>query len=295
MRVNPDITSDVLAALARTRGEEERALTQMSSGRRVNVPSDDPAAAAMLVVNHAQAASTDQFLRSVDGVRVQLQTADSALNSVVLALQRAISLGTEGANGTLSDANRASITQELEGVQDQILNLANLSFQGEYVFAGTNNRTQPFVLDNSDPSGVSYAGNAGVNSVRIGEGLNLQVNLPGTTLFLAPAGNTFQAVQNLIQAMTTGSGIGEAVGQVRTAFDNVTAQRVFYGNALNQLDSQDTNLNNVKLQVASAENQIGGADLADTTSQLVNAQSSRDATLAAAARIGQDSLFDYLK
>src|SRR5437879_1614363 len=108
MRVNPNITPDVLDALSRTRFEEETALTQLSTGRRVNVPSDDPSAAAVLVVNRAQSARADQFLRSIAGVRLQLQTADSTLNSVVLALQRAISLGTEGANGTMSAANRAS-------------------------------------------------------------------------------------------------------------------------------------------------------------------------------------------
>jgi flagellar hook-associated protein 3 FlgL len=295
MRVNPNITPDVLAALARTRAQEETALTQMASGRRVNVPSDDPAAAAVLVVNHAQSASTDQFLRSIASVRLQLQTADSTLNSVVLALQRAISLGTEGANGTLSDANRASIAEELKGVQDQLVSLANLSFQGEYVFAGTNNRTQPFAVDASQASGVSYAGNDDVNSVRIGEGLSMQVNLSGSTLFLSPGGNVFQAMSDLIEAMTTGTDVGTAVSQVRAAFDNVTAQRVFYGNALNQLDSQDTNLNSVQLQLSNEENQIGGADMAATASALVNAETARNATLAATAKMSQNSLFDYLR
>jgi flagellar hook-associated protein 3 FlgL len=295
MRVNPDIAADVLAALARTRTAEETALTRISTGRRVNVPSDDPAAAAVLVINRSQSASTDQFLRSTASIRLQLQTADSTLNSVVLALQRAISLGTEGANGTQSDANRASIAEELKGVRDQLLSLANLSFQGEYVFAGTNNRTAPFVLDNTQPAGVNYAGNADVNSVAIGDGLKTQVNRPGNALFLAAGGNVFQAMHDLIQGMTTGVGIGSAISQVRAAFDNVTAQRVFYGNALNQLDSQDTNLNNVKLQLSNEEDQIGGADLAATSSALVNAETARNATLAATGRISQNSLFDYLR
>jgi flagellar hook-associated protein 3 FlgL len=295
MRVNPNITPDVLNALARTRSEERTALTQLSTGRRVNVPSDDPAAAAVLVVNRAQAARADQFLRSIAGVRLQLQTADSTLNSVVLALQRAISLGTEGANGTVSAANRASISEELKGVQDQLLSLANLSFQGEYVFAGTNTRTQPFVLDGSQTSGVRYDGNTDVNSVRIGDGLSAAVNLPGSQVFMAPGGNVFQTMQDLIQAMTTGSGIDTAVSQVRAAFDNVTAQRVFFGNAMNQLDSQNTNLNSVKLQLSSQENGLGGADLAEATSALVNAETARNATLAATGKMSQNTLFDYLR
>ena len=67
-----------------------------------NVASDDPAAAAMQVQTADQTVAGDQFLRSISSVTGELQTADSALSSCVTALQRAITLGVEGANGTLS-------------------------------------------------------------------------------------------------------------------------------------------------------------------------------------------------
>jgi len=107
MRINPNVTADLLASLANAQNEQNTAMLQMASGRRVNTPSDDASAAAILVQNQAQSSQADQFLRSADSVQAQLQTTDSTLNSVVLALQRAISLGVQGANGTLSDANRA--------------------------------------------------------------------------------------------------------------------------------------------------------------------------------------------
>jgi flagellar hook-associated protein 3 FlgL len=294
MRINPNVTADLLASLANAQNEQNTAMLQMASGRRVNTPSDDPSAAAILVQNQAQSSQADQFLRSADSVQAQLQTTDSTLNSVVLALQRAISLGVQGANGTLSDANRASVVGELNGIQDQLIGLANLSFQGQFVFAGTATQAQPFVADATQPSGVRYDGNAGTNSVAVGDGVTMQVNLPGSQIFAAPGSDMFKAVHDLITALQTNTGIDPAVTGVRAAFDHVTAQRVFYGNAMNQLQSQQTYLNNDKLLLSQQENAVGGADLAAATTNLLSAQNARSAALAAAGKISQLSLFDYL-
>jgi len=294
MRVNPNPTPGLLDALQRTQREVEDAMLQMSSGRRVNVPSDDPAAAAVLVQNQAESAQVDQFLKTSSSLSYQLQTADSTLNSVVLALQRAISLGVEGATGTLSDANRASLAQEVSGIRDQLVSLANLSFQGRFVFAGTETQTQPFVVDPTQTSGVRYDGNTQVNYVTIGEGLSQQTNLPGTQIFMAPGSDMFQAVTDLVTSLQNGTGMDAAVVGVRAAFDFVTGQRVFYGNAVNQIEGQQSYLNTEKLQLSQQQNDVGGADLAAAASNLVNTQNARSATLEAVGRVSQLNLFDYL-
>jgi flagellar hook-associated protein 3 FlgL len=295
MRVNRDSTNDLLVALARTEKQSQTAFLQVSSGRRVNVPSDDPTAAAILVSNRARTDQTDQYLRSITSIQGELQTADATLNSAVSALQRAISLGVQGANGTLSNANRLSIADDVTGIEEQILSLANLSFQGRYVFAGTNSKTTPFVKDATQPSGIRYDGNAGVNSVAVGEGFQLAVNLPGSTLFMDSAGPVFQALNDLVVALQTNTGIDNAVTQLRAAYDHVTTERVFYGNVLKQLESQQSFLGSVKLQLAGEENDVGGADLAAALSRLANAQDARTATLQAAGIVSQVNLFDFLK
>ena len=294
MRINPNITSDLLAAVNNAQEQQNTAMLQMASGRRVNKPSDDPAAAAVLVQNQAQSDAVDQYLRSADSIQAQLQTTDSTLNSAVLALTRAISLGVQGANGPLSDANRASVVGELNGIQQQLLSLANLNFQGQYVFAGTATQTQPFVLDATQPSGVRYDGNGGTNSIQVGNGISVQTNLPGSQLFTTPGSDMFQAVHDLITALQTDTGIDTAVSGVRAAFDQVTAQRVFYGNALNQLQSQQTYLNSDKLQLSQQQNTVGGADMAAAATNLLSAQNARTAALEVAGRVSQSSLFDFL-
>src|SRR4030088_1173831 len=138
MRVNPNPIADILASIALDQQIQETALAQLASGRRVNLPSDDPAAAATLSLYHAQASPDDQFLQVISGVSARLQVADSTIGSVVSSLDRAISLGI-GGGATLSNANRSAIVTELQGLQQQILGLANTSFQGSYIFAGTAN------------------------------------------------------------------------------------------------------------------------------------------------------------
>ncbi len=296
LRVNPNQTPDLLAALQTAQQQRDAALEQLATGRRVNKPSDDPAASAQVVVNHDLSSQVDSFQSSSSSLSGQQQTADSTLSSVVTALQRAITLGVQGGNsGTLSDTDRNDIATELRAVQTQLVSLANVAYQGRFIFSGTEQGTAPYVVDTTSPSGVRYVGNTGVNTVAIGNGYQLQVNLPGPQLFSSSQGNMFQSIQDLITAVTTNTGIDTAVSGVRKAFDFVTSQRVFYGNGLNQIQSQQTFLDTQKTQLSSQENVIAGADIAAAASQLVNSENARNATLAAIGRVSQTTLFDFLK
>lgn len=295
MRVNPNPMPDLLAALNQTKLEAQQATLEIASGRSVNEPSDNPTAAALLIENNDQATFNTGYLQSLNSVQGQLSTADSTLSSVVTALQRAISLGVEGANGTLSDGDRASIASELQGIQSQLVSLANTSYQGRFVFAGTNTNTPPFVVDNTAPSGVRYVGNSGVNQVSIGSGYKLAVNQPGSQLFSASGNDVFLAINSLIQALQSNTGIADAVSSLSAASSYLSAQRVFYGSAMNQAQSQTTYLNTAKLQISQQQNTLGAADLATTATNLAQSQIDTQATLAAISKFSQNNLFDYLK
>lgn len=297
MRVNPNPYPDLLAALDQTQQQINADEQQIASGQSVNAPSDNPAAAAELLQNADQTAQADQFLRSIGSIQGELQNADSALSSVVTALQRAISLGVEGANGTVNGADRSALATEVQGIQSQLLNLANLTYQGSYVFAGTATQTTPYVLDSNSPSGVTYQGNTGVNQVTLGNHFSLQTNLPGSQLFSAAGSDMFQAIQDLItnlQAGTTTS-VGAAVNEVSAAYNYLNTQRVFYGNGVNQLNAQQTDLNSETTQLAQQQNTLAAANLPAVISNLVTAQTARQATLEAIGGTARTDLFDFLK
>jgi flagellar hook-associated protein 3 FlgL len=295
MRINPNPLPDLLAALQQNQQELNTDLEELSTGLSVNQPSDDPAAAALLVQNADQTAQADQYERSISSVQGELQNADSTLSSVVTALQQAISLGVEGANGTVNAADRQAIATEVQGIQSQLVGLANLSYQGSFVFAGTASQTAPYALDSSSPSGVTYAGNSEVNSITVGNDFTIQTNLPGSQLFSNSGNDMFQSIQDLITSLQSGNNISAAVGEVSSAYSYLNQQRVFYGNAVNQLQSQTTFLNSETTQLAQQVNTVAGADLPTVITSLTSGQTSRQAALEAIAATQQTDLFNYIR
>jgi flagellar hook-associated protein 3 FlgL len=285
---------DLMAALNQTELEEQQAELQISTGKSVNEPSDNPTAAALLVENNDQATFTAGYLESISVVQGQLATADSTLSSINTALQQALSLGVEAANGTESASDQAAIANQLQGIQTQILSLANTTYEGNYLFGGTVTNTAPFVLGGDDGSGVAYSGNTDVNEVSIGTGYNLAVNVPGSQLFLAPGNSVFLAVNNLIQAVQTNTGIGTAANALSSATSYLSGQAVFYGNATDQTQSETNYLNAAKLQISQQQTTLGGADLAAAATNLSQAQTDNQAAIAAIAKLSQDNLFNYL-
>jgi flagellar hook-associated protein 3 FlgL len=240
--------------------------------------------------------SCDQYLRSISSVDSELQTADSSLNSAVTALQRAITLGVEGANGTLSQQDRNTLAQEVTGITQQVLSVANLSYNGHYVFAGTDNSQPPYVADGTGT--VAYQGNDNVNSVEIGVGHSVAVNQPGSQLFSAAGADVFQALNNLTTALedpsSTTDDIGDATTAVRTAYDQLTAARSFYGSTIDQLVSTEDFLNSENVQLGQQQNSTVGVDMNVAATNLTSAEAARTATVQAAASVNQVSLMDYL-
>jgi flagellar hook-associated protein 3 FlgL len=296
IRINPDPSPDLLAAISLNRQAQNTALQQISSGRQVNQLSDNPAASAEDVLNHVQSNQDDQFLHNITALQSQGQAIDSTLSSVVQAVTQAISLGVEGATGTLSDADRQAVAQQLIGIRNRVLGLANQSYQGNYVFAGTATSTQPFVLDSTQADGVKYNGNTNVNTIKISAGQTIAINLPGSQIFTNPSGDVLGSLNGLITALQNNSGIAAANANLDQAFTQLTTQRVFYGNALQQLQSSQTFLSSEKVQLAQQENSLVGVDLSVAITNLEQAGVATSAILSATSRILSTlNLLNYLK
>jgi flagellar hook-associated protein 3 FlgL len=120
-------------------------LKQLSTGLRVNEPSDDPAAAANDAISLAASANNDQYTQNISNLTSQLQTADSSLSSIVTSLNSAVTLGYEGGTGTSSTSDRQAIAQQVAGVLSNVVAQANATYQGAYLFGGSDTATAPVV------------------------------------------------------------------------------------------------------------------------------------------------------
>jgi flagellar hook-associated protein 3 FlgL len=222
-----------------------------------------------------------------------VQTADSALSSVVSSLTQAISLGTEGANGTNSASNQQAIATQVQGILSSVVSQANLSYQGAYVFAGTASTTVPYTASSG---GYTYNGNSGVNSVQVGDQLNVQTNLPGDQIFSNSTNNVLGSLSSLVTALQSGNSasIASATTDVSSALNYVSQQRVVYGNAESQLNSQETYLQQETVSLTSQATSLIGIDTAKAAVNLTQAETDNSAALAAASKVVPNTLLSYL-
>ncbi|MGA3128287.1 MAG: flagellar hook-associated protein FlgL [Candidatus Korobacteraceae bacterium] len=298
MRVNPNYSADMVNLMDQAQQNESNAIQQLSTGRRVNLPSDDPAAEAAMVNENSQAAAVDQYTANSDSLTDVLNTANSTLDSAVTLLQRAVSLGVEGAGGTMNQSDLNSIATEVSGIQSQMLSLANTSYAGQYLFAGTATGTAPYVADSSDPTQINYVGNSQQNQVQIGTGLSVASNLPGSSIFSQSGANVFTALQSLVTALQSGdtSSISAAETSVGNSLNAVDTAQVFYGNTVNELTTNETYLAQEKVNITTYQNTLVSADTATAATNVTQAETALNATVAAAAQINQQAnLLDYIQ
>lgn len=297
MRVNPNYSTDMVMLMNQAQQSEDTAAQQLSTGRRVSLPSDNPAAEAAMIGENSRSTAVDQYTANSDSLKDVLNTADSTLNSVVTLLQRAVSLGVEGANGTMNQTDLNSIAEEVSNIKSQMLSLANTSYAGQYLFSGTANAGAPYVVDATNSQQIDYVGNSQQNQVQIGTGLSVSANLPGSSLFSQSGANVFDALQSLVTALQSGSStsIATAGSSVSTALNAVDTAQVFYGNTVNELTSNETYLSQEKVNIATYQNTLVSADTASAATAMTQAETALNATVAAAAKINQVSLLDYLK
>jgi flagellar hook-associated protein 3 FlgL len=295
MRIDPNIVPEILAGLQQSQASLNTALKQVSTGKSVTVPSDNPAAAADMVQNTIETGNVDQYTQNIGSVLSTVQSASSALNSVVTSLTQALTLGTEGANGTTSASNRQELATQVQGILTSVVSFANTSVGGAFLFSGTGTTT-PYTADSSSPTGYTYNGTNDTNSVQVGDQLSVAVNLPGSQVFSNPSNNVLGSLSSLVTALQSGnsSAIETATNGVDSALNFVGQQQVFYSSAQAQLNSQETYLQQDTVTLASQENNLIGVDMATAATNLSQAETANSAALAAAAKVLPTSLLNYL-
>jgi flagellar hook-associated protein 3 FlgL len=296
MRVTSNMVPDILAGLQQSQATLNAALEEVSTGKSVTQPSDNPAASAQMVNNTIESGNVDQYSQNVSSVLSTVQSADSALSNVVSSLSSAISLGTQGANGTTNASNLQAIVSQVQNILNSVVSQANASYGGVYLFGGTATASAPYAADPSSPDGYTYTGNSTTNSVEVGDTLSVQVNLPGNQVFSNASTNVIGSLSSLVTALKSGdtSSIASAVTGVTNAMNYVSQQRVFYANAESQLNAQDSALKQETVTLTSQQTSLIGVDMAQAATQLSQAETANSAALAAAAKVLPNSLLNYL-
>lgn len=273
---------------------------QLATGRRVNRASDDASAYATARAMETLENRYDQYARSIGAANYWVDSTQDALDGLADLFANAYENGIQGGTDTLNDDDRAILAEELESTLQEVLDGLNRQAGGEYLFAGTDTQTTPFVLDGaagSDAAGVSYYGNAGDRVRAVAPGLDLAVNIPGGDVLTTDAGTTItDALQNLIDALNADDtdAIQDATAQVAEARDHLIDLGSRAGTIAERLNLSETQLQDVSLLAAQRRSEAEDADLAEVAVQLQQSQTGLQAALQVTASVRQMSLLNYL-
>ena len=299
MRVNPFYVSNLVSSLNDAQSNQQQLTAELSSGVRVNSLSDDPLAAGENVELLNQIQRDDSFTQTSNLVQGQLQVADSALGSVVSQLTQAISLATGANNGTLNASDRQSIANQIAGIRDEVVSLANTAYQGQYIFGGSQTATAPFTISGTMSAATAvYHGDAVVNQLVTPNGQMIQLNAPGDQTFTAAGANSvLGALNHLVADFASGqAGPGSAADTtaLSTALNFVSQQRVVLDNSLTRLTAATDAAASEQTQLTAAQTNLMQADVAKVATQLSLSKTQQTALESVIAQLGSGSLFDKL-
>jgi flagellar hook-associated protein 3 FlgL len=299
MRVDPNYISNLAAALNQSTGQENTLTSELSSGLRVASLSDGPVAVAQSTLLGSSIAKDDTFVQTASGVSSRMQVTDSTLGEVVTQITSALSTAVSGNNGTLNASDLASVAQTLSGIRDQVLSLANTSYQGQYLFGGSQGSVPPFTLDTSTtPATAVYNGDANVQYVQTPSGQQIQVNLPGSAVFGAAGSGVLGALNQLISDFSSGAttaSLTADTGALTTALGQLSSQRSTLDSALSRLQATSTYAQTEETQLKVAQSNLVSADPAAVATQLSQAEVQHQALLSVMNALGSANLFSLMK
>ena len=281
MRVNPNYVANLAVALNTTQASKEQLSQQLSSGVRVNSIGQDPIAAGQNVMLLNQIRQDDCFTQSASLVTGRLQVADSALGSVVSQLTTAVSLAISANNGTKSTNDVQAISNQLAGIRDEVMTLANTSYQGQYLFAGTKTAAAPFSTDTStSPATTNYGGDTTTVYLSMPNGQKIPLNVPGNQIFQG-VHEVFAALNDLIADYSNGTvDLTQAsahTGALTASLNYLSQQRVVLDNSITSLSAASAAINNEKTQLAVSQTNLMQADVAQIATQLSLAETQQTA------------------
>ena len=296
-------TEKYLADLDRIQGTMDLVQRRLSSGVRVERPSDDPAAVSAILNKQSQIAGSTQAQNNLNQLKTELDTGDSVLQQAIKSVEQAISLATQ-AGSTLSAPENAILLRQAQDIQSQLVNVSRTVVDGRYIFSGDLGRQALYAVDSTQPNGVAQLTSAtSTRAVSDPGGGTIWVAKTAQDIFdarnadgSAASGNVFAAVGSLIAALEHNDTSGmQAVGEsLKASDDHLNRQLGLYGIAQNRVADA---LNATANRLVTEKQDLSGlrdTDAAGAAVELNQIMLQQQAALSARAKAPPRSLFDYL-
>lgn len=266
MRITDNMRFDtVQQSLASLRSRQAELTSQISSGSKINAPSDDPVAAARLTRIAAQASRTADYRSTIDTVRSDLQLGEGSLAQASDLMVRAKELALQGANGALTADDRKTLATEVATLQAQFLSTANARGSRGYLFSG--NRTDTATLSGNG----DFQGDDSEHTVEISPGVTTAVSVTGAEAFTTAGGvDAYATLTSLRQALETddADGVAATLGNLESSRAQIVRVQAKTGLIMNRLDSADEALSVTALELDRRRSEVGDVDPFSALSEL---------------------------
>lgn len=296
-----------LSNLQRRQQALSQSQEQLTSGKRVRRPSDDPAAAAAAERALAAVSRSEAQMRALDTSRNAMQMSESALGHAGELMQQARELLVSAGNGSRTDQDRQAIAQAMRGLRDDLLAVSNRSDgAGRYLFGGQGADSQP-LLDS--PGGVAYNAASGQLLAASGEASPLSIDGQAAWLQAPNPANpgsplsVFDVLDRVVGELLTpgrtsaqiSQTVSSGMGDIDTTANNLSAWRARTGEALRRIDGIEERLSQTKLDAQRDRSEAEDLDMLQAISDFQNRQTGYDAALKAYSTVQQMSLLQYLR
>jgi flagellar hook-associated protein 3 FlgL len=289
---------------------------QVSTGRKMVTPADDPVGAAQALVVTQSKSVNELYLKNQASADTKLSALDTTLKGVNDELANIYEKGIAAGNGSYGDAQRAAIASELQSRLANLVTLANSQDgTGRYIFSGVQSTTTPFSPSgNTSPYSManpymSYNGDDGAQVVQVSASQYLATNEPGSNVFYTRVTDSsgveskrgvFDSIQNLINFLKT-PGVSasnptysQSLSEIQSAMDNVSSVQASVGARQSSLDGLKNMSEDRKLQYKEQLSNLQDLDyakaLSDVTQQKVQLEAAQS-TFSATAKL---TLFNYI-
>ena len=301
MRFDPNYLSSLAAAIDQSSSVESNLTSELSSGLRVTSLQDDPGAAANASMIGSAIARDDSYVQAASGTQGMLQVADSTLGEVVTQVTSALTLAVQAGSGGLNASNIATIVQQLTGIRDQVLSLANTSYLGQHLFGGSQGSAPPFSLDTTTvPATTIYSGDQDVQSIETPTGQKIQVSVPGSAIFGGSNPGVLNTLNRLIADISGGASTATVTSDSSTlnaSIGQISSQRSILDSSLSRIQQTSTYTQTEESELTVQQGSLVSADMATVATQLSGAETQHQALLSVMNALGSSNndLFSFMR
>jgi flagellar hook-associated protein 3 FlgL len=278
----------------------QQANERVTTGKRINQASDDPAASMSVMNAGSTLRALEQYQNNIKRASNRIDLEDQVLSQIGDLITRAKELAVSQSSATASDSSRKIANDEVKQLFQQIVDLGNTKFGNEYLFGGDQSDTAPFSATGSAGT-LDYTTTTpqGQRSINIGDGQTIALTHDGKQVLIDTG--VLDAIKDLAHALDPASatygnaGIVAAMAKLDSSFEAVQGVVGDTGATGSRLDTAGQNLDALKATLTTFKSDLEEVDVETAMTELTNRQIAYQAALLATAKVTGLSLVDYLK